>query len=78
MEDGVRADSAVEYVIPRKRFPLTSTTAGRQAMSSLRDVGPLRTAGSLWDTLTPATAGRPAAGKAGSGDTQYIGRAARN
>jgi len=78
MEDGVRADSGAEYVIPRKRFLLTSTTAGRQAMCSLRDVGPLRAAGSLWDTLTPATQGRPAAREAGSGDTQYIGRAARN
>src|SRR5665647_1397708 len=78
MEDGVRADSASEYVIPRKRFPLTSTTAGRQAMCSLRDVQPLRAAGSLWGALTPALPERPAGREAGSGDTQYIGRAARN
>ena len=55
---------------------LTSLTP--QVAGLLHDLGPLRAAGSLWEALTPATPGRPAGREAGLGNTQYIGRAARN
>ncbi len=40
MEDGVRADTAIEYVIPRKGFPVTFPPCGRTAMCRprLRDL----------------------------------------
>jgi len=78
MEDGVRADSVTEYVIPRKRFPVLSSPVEPGDMRSLRAGRRASAAGSWWDPPPWVTRKTRRQVPPDRGDAQYIGRSGRN